>query len=246
MALEIGAMSTGQWSGCHSVAWDNGAPPTGDIEIGDSFNKFSYPYSIMVNAEGRRFVDEGSDLRIRTYSKMGRAILGQPDQFAWQVFDAKTIPLLNDTYRIRRVSKVRADTLEELAGKMEGVDPKGFLAEVARFNAAVRTDIPFDRQVLDGRRTEGLPLNKSNWAQAIDTPPFEAYQVGCGITFTFGGIAVEPTSCQVLDVGQEPIPGLYAAGELVGGLFYFGYPGGSGLMAGSVFGRLAGQAAARS
>jgi tricarballylate dehydrogenase len=245
MALEIGAMSTGQWSGCHSVAWDNGAPPTGDLEIGDSFNKFSYPYSIMVNAEGRRFVDEGSDLRIRTYSKMGRAILSQPDQFAWQVFDAKTIPLLNDTYRIRRVSKVRADTLEELAGKMEGVDPKGFLAEVARFNAAVRTDIPFDRQVLDGRGTEGLPLNKSNWAQAIDTPPFEAYQVGCGITFTFGGIAVEPTNCQVLDVGQQPIPGLYAAGELVGGLFYFGYPGGSGLMAGSVFGRLAGQSAAR-
>jgi hypothetical protein len=101
---------------------------------------------------------------------MGRAILTQPDQFAWQVFDAKTIPLLNDTYRIRRVSKVRADTLEELAGKMEGVDPKGFLAEVARFNTAIRTDIPFDRQVLDGRCTEGLPLNKSNWAQAIDTP----------------------------------------------------------------------------
>jgi tricarballylate dehydrogenase len=245
MAIEIGAMSTGQWSGCHSVAWDANAPPTGDLEIGDSFNKFSYPYGIMVNAEGRRFVDEGADLRIRTYSKMGRAILAQPDQFAWQVFDAKTIPLLNDTYRIRRVSKVRADSLEELARKMEGVDPAGFLDEVRRFNAAVRTDIPFDRQVKDGRRTEGLPVDKSNWALTIEEPPFEAYQVGCGITFTFGGLATDPPTGQVLDVAQRPIPGLHAAGELVGGLFYFGYPGGAGLMAGSVFGRLAGRAAAQ-
>jgi tricarballylate dehydrogenase len=244
MAIEIGAMSTGQWSGCHSVAWDANAPSTGDLEIGDSFNKFSYPYGIMVNGNGRRFVDEGSDLRIRTYSKMGRAILGQPDQFAWQVFDARTIPLLNDTYRIRRVSKVRADSLEELARKMEGVDPEGFLDEVRRFNAAIRTDIPFDRQVKDGRRTEGLPVDKSNWALAIDEPPFEAYQVGCGITFTFGGLATDPPTAQVLDVSQRPIPGLHAAGELVGGLFYFGYPGGAGLMAGSVFGRIAGTAAA--
>jgi tricarballylate dehydrogenase len=246
MALDVGAMSTGQWSGAHSVAWDNNAPPTGDLAIGDSFNKFSYPYGIMVNAEGRRFVDEGADLRIRTYSKMGRYILSQPDQFAWQVFDAKTIPLLNDTYRIRRVSKVRADSLEELARKMEGVDPAGFLDEVARFNAAIRSDIPFDRQVLDGRRTEGLKVNKSNWALSIEEPPFEAYEVGCGISFTFGGLAVDSASCAVLDVSSRPIAGLHAAGELVGGLFYFGYPGGSGLMAGAVFGRLAGEAAARS
>jgi tricarballylate dehydrogenase len=244
MALDIGAMSTGQWSGCHSVAWDNNAPTTGDLEIGDAFNKFSYPYSIMVNALGRRFVDEGSDLRIRTYSKMGRAILAQPDQFAWQVFDSKTIPLLNDTYRIRRVSKVRADTLEDLAQELEGVDPAGFLDEVRRYNAAIRTDIPFDRQVTDGRRTEGLAVNKSNWAQSISDPPFEAYQVGCGITFTFGGLATDPPTGSVLDVAGRPIPGLHAAGELVGGLFYFGYPGGSGLMAGSVFGRLSGEAAA--
>jgi tricarballylate dehydrogenase len=245
MALDIGAMSTGQWSGCHSVAWDNNAPPTGDLEIGDSFNKFSYPYSIMVNSAGRRFVDEGSDLRIRTYSKMGRAILSQPDMFAWQIFDAKTIPLLNDTDRITRVSKVRADTLEELAAKLEGVDAAGFLDEVRRFNDAVVDDRPFDRQVLDGRHTRGLAVPKSNWAQRIEDGPFEAYQVGCGITFTFGGIAADAPTCQVLDIAQRPIPGLHAAGELVGGLFYFGYPGGSGLMAGAVFGRLAGAAAAR-
>jgi tricarballylate dehydrogenase len=245
MALEIGAMSTGHWSGCHSVAWGNEAPPTGDLAIGDGFNKFSYPYGIMVNAEGRRFVDEGSDLRIRTYSKMGRAILAQPDGFAWQIFDAKTIPSLLDTYRMRGVAKVRANTLEDLAEKMEGVNPAGFLDEVSHFNAAVRDDIPFDQQVTDGRRTEGLAVNKSNWAQAINEPPFEAYQVGCGITFTFGGLAADPPTGRVLDAASRPIPGLHAAGELVGGLFYFGYPGGAGLTAGAVFGRLAGEAAAR-
>lgn len=246
MALDIGAMPTGHWSHCHSVAWDNNAPPTVDLSVGDAFNKFSYPIGIMVNALGRRFVDEGEDLRIKTYSKMGRHILAQPDQFAWQVFDAKTIPLLGDEYRIRRVSKVRADSLEELARKLEGVDPNGFLDEVRRYNAAVRADIPFDRRIKDGRRTEGLPVDKTNWALTIDEPPFEAYQVGCGITFTFGGLAVEPGTAQVLDAAQQPIPGLHAAGELVGGLFYFGYPGGAGLTAGSVFGRIAGEAAARS
>jgi tricarballylate dehydrogenase len=116
---------------------------------------------------------------------------------------------------------------------------------VQKFNAAVHNDIPFDRRFKDGRCTSGLTIPKSNWAQAIDTPPFEAYQVGCGITFTFGGLSVVPTTAQVLDTSSAPIPGLYAAGEIVGGLFYFGYPGGTGLMAGAVFGRTAGSAAGK-
>lgn len=245
MALKTGAMATGHWSRCHSVAWDNNAPECGDLDVGDAFNKFSYPYGIMINADGRRFVDEGSDLRIKTYSKMGRAILDQPDQFAWQVFDAKVLPLLNDDYRIKRISKIRANSLPELAAKLEGVDAEGFLSEVKRFNAAVRTDVPFDPQLKDGRGTQGLVVPKSNWAQVIDEAPFEAYQVGCGITFTFGGIAIDGDTGQVVDAARKQIPGLYAAGELVGGLFYFGYPGGTGLMAGSVFGKLAGDAAGR-
>ena len=245
MALKVGAMATGHWSSCHSVAWDNNAPECGDLDVGDAFNKFSYPYGIMINADGRRFVDEGSDLRIKTYSKMGRAILAQPDQFAWQIFDAKVLPLLSDDYRIKRVSKIKASSLSELATKLEGVNGKEFLAEVERFNAAVRTDVPFDPQLKDGRSAQGLAVPKSNWAQAIDQPPFEAYQVGCGITFTFGGIAIDGDTGQVIDIARKSIPGLYAAGELVGGLFYFGYPGGTGLMAGSVFGKLAGDAAGR-
>ncbi len=243
MALEAGAMSWGNWSGAHAVGWDLNAPPFGDLAVGDAFQKHSYPLSIMVNAEGRRFLDEGADFRNYTYAKYGRVILAQPHQFAWQVFDSKTIPLLRDEYRIRRVTKVSASTLEELAQKLEGVDSSQFLRTVSEYNAAVMTDVPFNPNVKDGRGTKGLAIEKSNWANTIDTPPFEAYAVTCGITFTFGGVRINE-SAQVIDTEGEPIHGLYAAGELVGGLFYFNYPGGTGLMNGSVFGRIAGRKAA--
>src|SRR3546814_18027782 len=101
----------------------------------------------MVNASGRRFVDEGADIRNYTYAKYGRIILNQPGQFAWQIFDSKVSPLLRDEYRIRNVSKVTADTLEDLATKLEGVDAAAFLDAVARYNRAVVTDIPFDPTV---------------------------------------------------------------------------------------------------
>ena len=240
MALEIGASSYGNWSGCHAVGWDYNAPEFGDLDVGDGFQKHSYPWGIMINATGRRFVDEGVDFRNYTYAKYGRVILDQPDQFAWQVFDAKVTHLLRDEYRIKRVTKVSAPTLEELARKMEGVDPKGFLDEVKAYNAAVDTVTPFDPNVKDGRATNGLAVAKSNWANTIDEGPFEAYQVGCGVTFTFGGLRISPDRAQVLDNDLAPIPGLFAAGELVGGVFFFNYPGGTGLINGSVFGRLAG------
>ena len=108
----------------------------------------------------------------------------------------------------------------------------------------MKQDVPFNPNVKDGRCTVGLPVNKSNWANTIDEPPFEAYQVGCGISFTFGGVRIDPDTGQVIDGDMNPIPGLYAAGELVGGIFYFNYPGGSGLMSGTVFGRIAGHGAA--
>ncbi len=243
MALDIGASSFGNWSGCHAVGWDFNAPEFGDLDVGDGFQKHSYPWGIMVNAHGERFVDEGADFRNYTYAKYGRVILQQPDQFAWQVFDQKVIHLLRDEYRIKQVTKVSADTLEELVRKMGGVDPKGFLAEIKEYNATVKKDIPFDPNVKDGRGTAGLNTAKSNWANTIDEGPFEAYQVGCGVTFTFGGLRIDPATGQVLDTDLAPIPGLYAAGELVGGIFYFNYPGGTGLISGSSFGRLAGGSA---
>ncbi len=245
MALDVGAMPWGHWSGCHAVGWDLNAPAFGDLRIGHGFNKHHYHLGVMVNADGKRFVDEGADIRNFTYAKYGRRIMEQPGQFAWQIFDSKVADLLQrDYYRIREVTRVTGNTLEELAGRLDGVDPRQFLATMAEFNASATSDRPFDPTVKDGRSTDGLPLPKSNWANPIDTPPFEAFAVTCGITFTFGGLRVGQDA-SVLDGDEEPIPGLYACGELVGGLFYHNYPGGSGLTWGSVMGKIAGSSAAR-
>lgn len=239
MALEVDAMPVGNWSGCHAVQWERNAPEFGDLAVGDGFQKHSYPFGIVVNAEGRRFIDEGADFRNYTYAKYGREVLKQPSQFAWQVFDAKVAHLLRDEYRIREITKVEAQSLEELADKLDGVDARGFLENVHAYNDAVQQNVPFNPNVKDGRGTVGISPAKSNWANTIGTPPFQAFQVTCGITFTFGGLRIN-TAGQVMDTEGEPIRGLYAAGELVGGLFYFNYPGGTGLMAGAVFGKLAG------
>ncbi len=244
MALEIGAQPYGNWSSAHAVGWDLNAPPYGDIEVGDGFSKFSYPLGIMVNADGHRFLDEGADFFHMTYAKYGKVILAQPGQFAWQVFDAKVLDILGPLYRIKKMTKVRANTLEELADKLEGVNKPQFLKTVEQFNAAVMTDVPFAQSVRDGRGTHGLAVPKSNWAQAISDGPFEAYAVTCGITFTFGGLKIT-TQGEVVDTEDRPIPGLYAAGELVGGIFYFNYPGGSGLINGAVYGRIAGRNATK-
>jgi len=244
MALAIGAAPTGNWSGCHAVAWERNAPEFGDLAVGDQFQKHSYPWGIYINAEGTRFVDEGADFRNYTYAKYGRVILHQPGQFAWQIFDAKVKGQLRDEYRIKQVTKVTANTLEELVARLDDVNADAALAEIRAYNKAVRTEIPFNPNVKDGRCTTGLAVNKSNWANTLDTPPFEAYAVTCGITFTFGGLRID-TGARVISTDGDPIPGLYAAGELTGGIFYFNYPGGSGLTNGSVFGRIAGANAAK-
>jgi tricarballylate dehydrogenase len=150
--------------------------------------------------------------------------------------------MLRDEYRIKRVTKVRADTLEELVAKLDDVNPARALETITTYNNAVMTGVPFDPNLKDGRGTTGLAIPKSNWANTIDQPPFEAYAVTCGLTFTFGGLKID-TSARVIDTDGVAIPGLYAAGELVGGLFYFNYPGGTGLMNGAVFGKIAGTSA---
>ena len=243
MALAAGAQPFGNWSGCHAVAWDRNAPEFGDLAVGDGFQKHSYPLGVMLNARGERFLDEGADFRNFTYAKYGRAILAQPGQFAWQVFDAKVAHLLRDEYRIRRATRVAADTLEDLVAKLDDVDPGRALETLRAFNSAVATEVPFDPNVKDGRAARGLAVPKSNWANLVDTPPFEAYAVTCGVTFTFGGLRIDRAG-RVIGVEGAPIRGLFAAGELVGGLFYNNYPGGSGLMAGAVFGRIAGESSA--
>jgi len=243
MALAAGAQSYGHWSGCHAVNWDLNAPAFGDPLVGSLFQKLSYPLGIVVNAEGRRFMDEGADFFNFTYAKYGAEILTQPGMFAWQIFDRKVSGMLREEYRIRKVTKVSANTLEELAPQLEGVDAAQFLQTVRNFNAAVRTEVPFNRVIRDGRCTTGLAVPKSNWANPLDEPPYEAYAITCGITFTFGGVKIS-TRGEVENAAGQAIPGLYAAGEMVGGLFYHNYPGGTGLTSGAVFGRIAGRSAA--
>ncbi|MBX5449069.1 FAD-dependent tricarballylate dehydrogenase TcuA [Thermogemmatispora sp.] len=241
-ALALGAQPYGHWSGCHSVAWDVASPPYGDRLLTNLLTKQSYPLGIVVNSQGKRFIDEGADFRNYTYARYGAEIMKQPDGIAFQLFDAKTEPLLRkDEYTAPGVSRFEALTIRELAQKA-GIDPDGLEETVAAFNAAVVRDVKFNPAIKDGKCTVGITPKKSNWAQPLDTPPYYAFAVTCGITFTFGGLRIDADG-RVLDRLNLPIPGLYAAGELVGGLFYHNYPGGSGLMAGSVFGRRAGRAA---
>ena len=150
MALDIGASPNGNWSGCHAVGWEMNAPEFGDLAVGDQFQKHSYPFAIMVNATGKRFVDEGADFRNYTYAKYGRVILEQPGQFAWQIFDQKTKHLQRDEYNIRQITKVTANSIEELASKLDGVNEDAFIEEIKEYNLAVRNDIEFNPNIKDG------------------------------------------------------------------------------------------------
>jgi tricarballylate dehydrogenase len=239
-ALAIGAQPFGGWSTCHAVQWDISAPPFGDRVILDNFQKHSYPIGIVVNMNGERFIDEGADYRNHTYAKYGREVMKQPQRAAVQIFDAKTIDMVRDEYRIRQVTKATADTIEGLAEQLD-IDVEGLKKTIAEFNAACQPG-EYNPSILDGVGTKGITPPKSNWALPIDKPPYTGFVVTCGITFTFGGLKIN-TDAQVLDLVDKPIPGLYAAGELVGGLFYQNYPGGTGLLNGTVFGRLAGKTA---
>ncbi|MDA0180172.1 FAD-dependent tricarballylate dehydrogenase TcuA [Solirubrobacter phytolaccae] len=241
-ALAAGAAPYGHWSGCHAIQWDAGAPPTGDLELTNRFSRQSYPVGIVVNRDGERFIDEGADFRNYTYAKYGAEVLRQPDGVAFQVFDARSAKLLRGIdYDAPGNTRVVAETLGELAAALR-IDGERFERTVRDFNAAI-TGGPFDPAIKDGLRTDGLAVPKSNWALPVAEPPFVAFPVTCGITFTFGGLRVDEQA-RVLDLSGKPMPGLHACGELVGGLFFHNYPGGSGLTAGTVYGRRAGYAAA--
>ncbi len=247
MALGIGAARAGDFSACHAVCMDVATPSFADSPIPHrarkDFRKISYPFGVMLNARGERFVDEGADFRNYTYAQYGREVLRQPGGFAWQLFDAQVTELLYAEYDMPGATRVEADRLDVLARRLEGVDADAALTTLEAYNASVRGDRPFDPTRKDGCATTGLALPKSHWALPLSEPPFCAYRVTCGVTFTYGGLRVDPDAAVLRDDGRA-IPGLYAAGELVGGLFRHTYPGGSGLCAGAVFGRAAGRAAA--
>lgn len=242
MALAIGAQKYGEWSGCHSIGTDYNAPKVGDFnKPGDIYKKSSFPLGLMINKNGNRFVDEGADFRNYTYAKYGREVLKQPEQTAFQVFDAQVRPLLRKEYNLAEATYFKADSLEELADLM-AVNKAQFVKTITEYNAAVQGG-DYNPTVKDGKGTVGITPPKTNWALQLDQAPYYAYPLTCGVTFAFGGLHVNQDG-EVLNKEGEPIPGLFAAGEMVGGIFYQNYPGGSGLMSGAVFGKLAGLAAA--
>ncbi len=247
MALELGAVEHGFYEGCHATPMDLHMKEFGNLEIphGErkNYRKICYFLGVMVNAEGKRFVDEGMNFRNYTYAQFGRAILEQPGHFAWQIFDSKVFELLYGEYSFHDAHFVEADTLDELIGKLEGVDKNATRLTLDEFNKAVDENVRFDPTILDGKAAIGLTPARSNWAQKLDKGPFRAFPVTCGITFTYGGLKVSEKG-EVLRTDDTAISGLYACGELVGGVFFNGYPGGSGLTSGAVFGRMAGYGAA--
>ncbi|KAI8146032.1 fumarate reductase flavoprotein subunit [Fennellomyces sp. T-0311] len=263
---DCNAKPVGGYSSCHATCWDaNTNAHQGDTVLTNQFTKSGYPLGIMVNRNGERFVDEGMDFRNYTYASFGKEIMKQPGSIAFQIWDAKALPWLREEeYHDSVVEKITANSIEELAEKLatpkQGLwkatlnNKEALVATIREYNTAVEAyqrehpNAKWDPAVMDGLSTQStlkqLNLPKSNWALTIDKAPFAAVKITTGITFTFGGLAVDPESAAVLDISSRPIDNLYAAGEIVGGLFYDNYPGGSGLMLGSILGRKAGIAAA--
>ncbi|OJI93735.1 tricarballylate dehydrogenase [Planktotalea frisia] len=246
-AWAIGAQKYGRYDGCHATPMDYFMKNYGNLDIphGErkNYRKISYFLGVMLNEEGQRFVDEGIEFRNYTYAQFGRAVLQQPGQRAWQIYDAKVFDILYGEYRFHDAHFEEADDLATLLGKCDGLDADAALATLAEYNASVAQEIVFDPTIKDGKSAKSGDLAKSNWAQTLDKGPFRAFPVTGGITFTYGGLKVSEKG-QVLNEDGAAIEGLFACGEIVGGVFLNGYPGGSGLTSGAVFGRLAGASAA--
>jgi tricarballylate dehydrogenase len=245
--LALGAQSYGDWSGRHATPIDADAPNYGDLRLTDKTNRLSYPYGILVNLDGERFVDEGADFNSYTYAAYGAAILAQRNATAFEIFDSRAFPLLEQRYETG--TPVEAATIEALVAGIEqrypmlALNRAAMLDTIAAYNQAADRGDGFQPDKLDGMHTRGLRPPKSNWAIPIETPPYRAYPVTGGITFTFGGVRVSPDA-EVLDGIDRPIAGLFATGEVMGGLFFVNYPLGTGLTRGAVFGKLAGERAA--
>jgi tricarballylate dehydrogenase len=242
MAMNLGAMPWGQWSGCHatpiSADWGNFAPR----EMTDRSNRLSYLYGVMINRAGKRFVDEGADGAMFTYAKYGRAILAEPGAKAYQLFDSQVVHLLEPRYSTSE--PIMSDTIEGLIEQLDIDDKKQALKTVLEYNAAAKHAADgFDPSQKDGLTTQGLALEKTNWATKLEKAPYYAYSATGGITFTFGGLRVDENT-QVVGTDWRPIKGLFACGEMIGGLFYDNYPAGTGLVSGATFGRIAGRQAA--
>ncbi|MEQ3642791.1 MAG: FAD-dependent tricarballylate dehydrogenase TcuA [Paracoccus sp. (in: a-proteobacteria)] len=232
--LDQGADSVGDPTQCHAVAIDGRAPK---YDGGIVTRLDCVPFSIVVNRDGQRFYDEGEDTWPKRYAIWGRLVAAQPGQVGYALIDAKSIDLFMPSV----FPPIVADTIPELAAKM-GLDPAAVQTTVSAFNAACRPGT-FHPTELDGMATEGLDIQKTNWARPLDTPPYYGYQLRPGVTFTYLGLKVSD-SAQV-HTPDGPITNLWAAGEIMAGsILGQGYLAGFGMTIGTVFGRIAGKEAA--
>jgi tricarballylate dehydrogenase len=242
--IALGAMTAGHWQGAHATPIgaesQDGAIPLRADGHGNTANRYEYRFGITVNTRGERFYDEGETKHSYTYAKTGRAVLAQPGGLAYQIFDQTGIKYWREGVYVG-AKCYEANTIAELA-KLIGLTPEVLVQTVEQYNAACREDIKFDPGMVDGKCTDGITPKRSNWAMKIETPPYRAYPVVCGITFTFGGLKIN-TKAEVLSTSGKPIRGLYASGDVVG-LFFHNYPGNTGQTRNAVFSRVAGREAA--
>lgn len=234
--IDSGVQQIGDATQCHAVAIDARAPK---FDGGIITRLDCVVFGIVVNKTATRFYDEGEDIWPKRYAIWGRLVAEQPDQIAYILFDAPNL----ENFMPSLYPPVQAETIPELAGKLS-LDPDQLSQTVDNFNKAVVGGRPFDHTEPDGNRTEGLEVNKTNWAQRIETPPYYAYPVRPGITFTYLGTRVDKTARMVMATGASA-ENMFAAGEIMAGnVLGQGYAAGIGMTIGSVFGRLAGEEAA--
>nr|WP_306155140.1 FAD-dependent tricarballylate dehydrogenase TcuA [Roseovarius sp. MMSF_3281] len=234
--INSGVQQIGDTTQCHAVAIDARAPK---FDGGIITRLDCVVFGIVVNSNADRFYNEGEDIWPKRYAIWGRLVAEQPDQIAYIVFDAPNL----EKFMPSLYPPIQADSLLELANKLS-LDPKRLTETVTTFNKAVIGGRPFDQSEPDGNRTEGLEINKTNWAQKIETPPYYAYPVRPGITFTYLGVRVDDGARMVMANGM-PAENMFAAGEIMAGnVLGQGYAAGIGMTIGAVFGRLAGEEAA--
>jgi len=235
MLFDLGAQPRGNPRGFHSIAVDARSPR---YDGGIVTRVDSIPHGIVVNRYAQRFYDEGEMLWPKRYAIWGRLIAEEDGQIAYSIYDAKT----RGNFVPACFPPVEAPTVERLAEFLD-LDRDALVRTVSEFNAHTRPGA-FDIGALDGLATRDLTPPKSNWARPIDTPPFFAYPVRPGITFTYLGVKVD-AQARIIDVSGRPMPGLFAAGEVMAGnLLTKGYLAGFGMTIGTVFGRIAGEEAA--
>ncbi|WP_138416315.1 FAD-binding protein [Aquibacillus sediminis] len=230
MTLDIGGKSAGQLDTIHAEPSDPRSN-RGDAAI------MTYPYGVLVDSAGNRFVDEGISTIDEQYEAVARRIFDLPDHIAYVITDQKLFNIPNYENALQTEKQpIEADSIAELAEKIN-IPKEQLVKTIEEYNAAVQPG-GFDPTQLDGKKTKGLSPEKSNWAIPIDEAPYVCYPIHCSNVFTYGGVATD-TQGRVLSNDDHPIPGLYAAGELTG-LYHGKYPGGTSVLRGLVYGRIAG------